>query len=43
MGSRLGLRVKTVESCRINLMRKPDIHEMASLVRYAVRRGLTSP
>ena len=36
----LGLGVKTVESHRINLMRKLDIHETATLVRYAIRRGL---
>ena len=36
----LGLSVKTVESHRINLMRKLDIHETATLVRYAIRRGL---
>jgi DNA-binding NarL/FixJ family response regulator len=40
---RLGLRVKTAESHRINLMRKLDIHETATLVRYAIRRGLTRP
>jgi two-component system response regulator NreC len=40
---RLGLSVKTVESHRINLMRKLDIHETATLVRYAIRRGLTPP
>jgi two-component system, NarL family, response regulator NreC len=39
----LGLSVKTVESHRINLMRKLDIHETATLVRYAIRRGLTTP
>src|SRR5439155_24651894 len=39
----LRLSVKTVESHRINLMRKLDIHETASLVRYAIRRGLTAP
>jgi len=38
----LGLSVKTVESHRINLMRKLDIHETATLVRYAIRRGLTT-
>jgi two-component system response regulator NreC len=43
IASRLGLSVKTVESHRINLMRKLDIHETATLVRYAIRRGLTSP
>jgi DNA-binding NarL/FixJ family response regulator len=39
----LGLSIKTVESHRINLMRKLDIHETATLVRYAIRRGLTTP
>ena len=38
----LGLGVKTVESHRINAMRKLDIHETATLVRYAIRRGLTA-
>ena len=38
----LGLSVKTVESHRINLMRKLDIHETATLVRAAIRRGLTA-
>jgi two-component system, NarL family, response regulator NreC len=40
---RLGLSVKTVEAHRVNLMRKLDIHETATLVRYAIRRGLTPP
>jgi two-component system, NarL family, response regulator NreC len=40
---RLGLSGKTVESHRINLMRKLNIHETATLVRYAIRRGLTIP
>jgi DNA-binding NarL/FixJ family response regulator len=39
----LELSVKTVESHRTNLMRKLDIHETATLVRYAIRRGLTTP
>ena len=43
VAAHLGLSVKTVESHRINLMRKLDIHETASLVRYAIRRGLTPP
>lgn len=38
----LRLSVKTVESHRIRLMHKLDIHETASLVRYAIRRGLTT-
>ena len=43
IAAHLGLSVKTVESHRINLMRKLDIHETATLVRYAIRRGLTRP
>jgi DNA-binding NarL/FixJ family response regulator len=39
----LGLSIKTAESHRINLMRKLDMHETASLVRYAIRRRLTTP
>ena len=36
----LELGIKTVESHRISLMRELGIHETATLVRYAVRRGL---
>ena len=43
IASALGLSVKTVESHRSSLMRKLDIHETATLVRYAIRRGLTTP
>jgi two-component system, NarL family, response regulator NreC len=39
----LGVSVKTAESHRSRLMQKLDIHETASLVRYAVRRGLIQP
>ncbi len=39
----LGISVKTAESHRARLMRKLDIHETASLVRYAIRRGLIEP
>jgi two-component system response regulator NreC len=42
IASALGLSVKTVESHRSSLMRKLDIHETATLVRYAIRRGLTT-
>ena len=35
----LDLSVKTVEAHRTSLMRKLDIHDVAGLVRYAVRRG----
>ena len=38
--SLLGISVKTAESHRMRLMQKLDIHETATLVRYAVRRGL---
>jgi DNA-binding NarL/FixJ family response regulator len=39
----LGISVKTSESHRARLMKKLDIHETASLVRYAIRRGLIQP
>ena len=39
----LGLSVKTVEGHRTRIMSKLDIHEVAGLVRYAVRAGLVSP
>jgi DNA-binding NarL/FixJ family response regulator len=41
--SLLGISVKTAESHRTRLMHKLDIHETASLVRYAVRRGIVAP
>jgi two-component system, NarL family, response regulator NreC len=40
IAAQLGVSVKTAESHRARLMRKLDIHETASLVRYAIRRGL---
>ena len=43
VASELNLTVKTAESYRTALMGKLDIHETASLVRYAVRRGLITP
>ena len=39
---RLDLSAKTVESHRSQLMKQLDIHEVAGLVRYAVRAGLVS-
>ena len=39
----LRISAKTAESHRCRLMRKLDIHETASLVRYAIRRGLIQP
>jgi two-component system response regulator NreC len=43
IASLLGISVKTAESHRARLMQKLDIHETASLVRYAIRRGLAEP
>ncbi|HEY7724751.1 MAG TPA: response regulator transcription factor [Anaeromyxobacteraceae bacterium] len=43
VASVLGISVKTAESHRSRLMQKLDIHETASLVRYAIRRGLVQP
>lgn len=39
----LGISVKTAESHRTRLMQKLDIHDVATLVRYAIRRGLVEP
>ncbi len=36
----LKLSVKTVETHRMHLMEKLDIHDVASLTRYALRKGL---
>jgi DNA-binding NarL/FixJ family response regulator len=35
--------VKTIESHRASLMERLDIHDVAGLVRYAIRLGLVSP
>jgi DNA-binding NarL/FixJ family response regulator len=43
VGRLLGISAKTAESHRARLMRKLDIHETASLVRYAIRSGLVEP
>jgi DNA-binding NarL/FixJ family response regulator len=40
IASILGVSVKTAESHRSHVMQKLDIHETASLVRYAIRKGL---
>ena len=39
----LDISVKTAETYRTRIMEKLDIHETASLVRYAVRRGVIQP
>lgn len=38
----LSLSVKTVDTHRARLMRKLDIHDQTSLVKYAIRRGIIS-
>lgn len=43
VAGQLGISVKTAESHRTRLMQKLNIHETASLVRYAIRRGLVQP
>ena len=39
----LHLSVKTVETHRSQMMKQLDIHEIASLTRFAIRTGLVSP
>jgi DNA-binding NarL/FixJ family response regulator len=39
---RLDLSVKTAETHRTQLMRVLDIHDIAGLVRYAIRTGIIS-
>lgn len=43
IGASLGISFKTVTAHRTNLMQKLDIHNTASLVRYAIRIGLVQP
>ncbi len=38
----LGISVKTVETYRMQIMEKLDIHTVAELTKYAIREGLTS-
>ena len=40
IGRRLNISVKTVESHRAQLMERLDIHDVAGLVRYAIKMGL---
>jgi DNA-binding NarL/FixJ family response regulator len=39
----LDLSIKTIETHRTELMKRLNIHDVAGLVRYAIRRGLISP
>ena len=43
VASLLGLSVRTADSHRTRIMQKLEIHETASLVRYAIRSGLIKP
>jgi len=43
VGAILGISVKTAESHRTRIMEKLDIHETATLVRYAIRQGVIQP
>ncbi len=40
IAAKLGISVKTVDNHRTNLMRKLDLHDVASLTRYALEIGL---
>jgi len=42
IGSELNLSVKTIETYRAQIMDKLDIHDIAGLVRYAIRQGVIS-
>jgi len=42
IAQKLDLGVKTVETHRAQLMERLDIHDIAGLVRYAIRHGLVS-
>jgi DNA-binding NarL/FixJ family response regulator len=42
IAEKLEIRVKTVDNHRTNLMRKLDLHDVASLTRYAISRGIVS-
>jgi DNA-binding NarL/FixJ family response regulator len=43
IAGKLGVSVKTIETHRSQLMNKLDIHDVAGLVRYAIRIGLVTP
>jgi two-component system response regulator NreC len=40
VAAELSLSIKTIEAHKLNLMRKLDIHNRATLVEYAVQRGV---
>jgi DNA-binding NarL/FixJ family response regulator len=43
IADRLGLSLKTAETHRITMMKRLGIHDVAGLVRYAVRVRLIPP
>jgi DNA-binding NarL/FixJ family response regulator len=43
MAKVLGISPRTAETYRTELMKELDIHEIASLTRYAIRMGVVSP
>jgi two-component system, NarL family, response regulator NreC len=43
VASELSLSVKTIEAHKLNLMRKLDIHNRASLIEYAAQQGWVAP
>ena len=43
IAQRLGLGVKTVETHRTQMMKRLGIHDIAGLVRYAIRMGMVLP
>ncbi|MBV9296349.1 MAG: response regulator transcription factor [Acidobacteriaceae bacterium] len=43
VASDLSLSIKTIEAHKLNLMRKLDINNRASLIEYAMQRGLIGP
>jgi DNA-binding NarL/FixJ family response regulator len=42
IATRLGLSLKTIETHRADVMKRLDIHDVAALVRYAIRVGLVA-
>ena len=43
IASDLLISAKTVDSHRMNLMKKLELHNVAGLVRYAIRQGMIKP
>lgn len=43
IAAKLGISMKTVDNHRTNLMRKLNLHDVASLTRHAVNIGLVTP